>query len=348
MKAAVIGCGLQGRLHVGHLQRMDDVDVVAVCDLDEARARATAAEHGVAGAYTDYREALAAQELDLVSVCTMPNTHRDVVLAALGTGANVVCEKPFATNVAEAVDMTRAAAEADRLLVVGFNMRFMGSTAAVRRFMAEGGLGTPVCARGFMLADDVPWWGRHYVKALSGGGCLASTAVHMLDLIPWLVGSPLPTTASASLTTVFPRKRTANAPAGLESVDIDDLVFGHLRFDNGFWMSIESSWVWDKPGWNYGFDLVGDRAQASFDPLGFSREDGRGGLEELDPGAPTDVDFSTSLGAELADVVTALRDGRRPELAAIAEEAVVTQAIVDALYQSAALGREVEVSVPAL
>ncbi len=251
-------------------------------------------------------------------------------------------------NAAEAVEMTRAAAERDRLLAVGFNMRFMGSTTAVRRFIADGHLGAPVCARGFMLADDVPWWGRHYVKALSGGGALASTAVHMLDLVRWLVGSPTPTTATASVTTVYPRKRTANAPEGLETYDVDDLAFGHIRFDNGFWMSIEGAWVWEKPGWNYGFDLVGDRAQASFDPLGFAREDGQGGLEELDPGAPTDVDFAASLGLELVDVVDALRAGRRPTLAATADEALVTQAVVDALYESAALGREVEVTVPTL
>ena len=250
-------------------------------------------------------------------------------------------------DVDQAAEMTHAAEAAKRLLAVGFNMRFMGSAAAIRKFIGDGGLGTPVCARGFMLADNIPWWGRHYVKEISGGGALAATAVHMLDLVRWLVGSPTPTTATASMATVFPRKRSLGAPAGaaVEEYDTEDFVFGHVRFDNGFWMSIEGSWVWDRPGWNYGFDLAGDKAQASFDPLLFSREQD-GALVELDGTAETDTDFPSSVEREIADVVTAVIENRAPTTAASAAEALVVQALVDALYLSAERGREVEVTIP--
>lgn len=347
MKTAVVGCGFQGRLHVESLQRMPEVEVVAVCDVDETRSSAVASEFGVAATYTDYRSLLEAHALDLLTVCTMPNTHRDIALAGLETGANVLCEKPFAMNALEAAEMTQVAAAADRLLAIGFNMRFMGSATAIRRFVDAGRLGLPICARGFMLADDVPWWGRHYVKDISGGGALAATAVHMLDLVRWLVGNPLPITATASMTTVFPRKRRAGAPASVvvDSYDTEDFIFGHVRFENGFWMSIEGSWVWDRPGWNYGFDLAGDRAQASFDPLTFTAESG-GRPVELETTDETDTDFPSSVAREIADVVTAVLHGQTPRTASTAAEALVIQALVDALYESADSGHEVVVNIP--
>jgi predicted dehydrogenase len=275
----------------------------------------------------------------------MPNTHRDIAVAALSAGAHVLCEKPFARNLQEALEIAAAARRANRLVTVGFNMRHMGSSAAVRRFVQAGHLGAPICARGWMLADDVPWWGRHYERAISGGGALASTAVHMIDLVRWMAGNPVPTTATASMATIFPRKRSHNAPSPEASgrYDVEDIVFGHVRFANGFWLSIEGTWMWDDPGggWNYSFDLVGDRAQARLHPLKLTREAADGRIVEVATADADDVSFPESVDRELADVVAAVRQ-REPPLAPL-QDALYVQAIVDALYASAAAGREVEV-----
>lgn len=343
VRAAIVGCGFQGRLHLAGLQEIPGVDVVAVCDTDPARLSELADAGGVAGRHRSWRELLEAHEPDLVSICTMPDTHRDIAVAAFAAGANVLCEKPLARDGAEGAEMVAAARRAGRMLSVGFNMRHTGAAQSIRRFVDEGRLGRPVCARGFMLADDVPWWGRHYVKAVSGGGALAATAVHMLDLLMWLAGSPTPVTASASMTRVFPRKRRAGAPSAeaAAALDVEDLLFGHVRFDDGFWLSIEGAWVWDKPGWSYGFDLVGDRAQASFDPLTLM-EERDGELVAFGEDAPSDTDFPTSIRRELRDVVEALRAERAPLVTA--EQALQVQLLVDALYRSASEGREVAVT----
>src|SRR5581483_1030081 len=170
--------------------------------------------------------------------------------------------------------------------------RFTDSSRVIRDYSASGQLGRPVCARGHMLADDVPWWGRHYDRSVSGGGALAATAVHMLDLVWWLVGKPRPSTATASTTTLFPGKRGHGAPSedARQAYSVEDLVFGHIRFENGFWMSVEGAWVWDQPGWNYGFDLVGDRAQARFEPLEI-RGEREGALVHLHGPADVANDF---------------------------------------------------------
>jgi predicted dehydrogenase len=340
---AVVGCGFQGRLHLESLAKLP-VEIVAVCDRDIRRAEEAAALCGAKFAYADYREMLARHRLDAVTVCTMPSTHRPIVLDALAAGAHVLCEKPFATSTEDALAMVEEARAAGRIFTVGFNMRFMEAARAVRAFIADGELGAPICARGFMLADDVPWWGRHYVKSESGGGALNSTAVHMLDLLMWLTGEWEPVTASASATRLFPRKRGA-VPPGVrpDEYDVEDLIAGHIRFASGFWLTLQGAWVWDEPGWNYSFDLVGDHGQAQFDPLRFSGErDGK--LTRLWPDATGGRDFPASVTEELSDFVQAIETGRSPLVRA--EEALVVQCLVDALYESAELGREVAVAVP--
>jgi len=324
---------------------MDDVEIVAVCDRDPRRAAEVAESAGTEYSYQDHRELLARHELDAVTVCTMPDTHPAIVVAALEAGAHVLCEKPFARCTEDAVAMVRASRAAGRILTVGFNMRYMESARAVRAFIDAGELGRPVCARGFMLADDVPWWGRHYVRADSGGGALNSTAVHMLDLLMSLTGEWEPTTASASATTLFPRKRAAGMPAGVRAsdYDVEDLLFGHIRFASGFWLSIQGAWVWDEPGWNYSFDLVGDRAQAQLEPLRFSGERD-GVLQRLWPEATGGTDFPSSVAAELRAFIDAVHAGR--PAAVRAEEAIIVQCLVDALYESATAGREIAVAVP--
>jgi predicted dehydrogenase len=343
MDVGVVGCGLQGRVHLECLRKIETARVVAVSDVNLERAEKLAAEFGVPCSYGDHREMLAGERLDLVTVCTMPNSHHEISVAALEAGANVLCEKPLALNVEEGRQMALAARAAGRLLTIGFNLRYASAVTAVREFMASGGLGRPVCARGWMLADDVPWWGRHYIKAVSGGGAIAATAVHMVDLLTWLGGDAVPLTATASTTRVFPRKRAAGVPSPEDAgtYDVEDLAFGHVRFDNGYWMTIEGAWVWEEPGWDYGFCMIGDRAQARIEPLRFSGERD-GALADLTGEARGELDWVQSTEDEIADVVRAIEERRQP-LVSI-EQALKTQAIVDALYASAAEGREVAVA----
>jgi len=345
LKVGVVGCGFQGRLHIESLSRIPGVEVVAVCDRDPRRLAEVANDYGIGSVYTSHRELLARHEIDVVTVCTMPSSHRLIVIDALEAGAHVMCEKPFASSASDALEMVRTARITGRMLTVGFNMRFMTAAQSVRSFITHGELGKPVCARGFMLADQIPWWGRHYVEVESGGGALNSTAIHVLDLLMSLTGEWEPTTASASMARVFPLKRASSVPANVNPAefDVEDLFTGHVRFASGFWLTIQGAWVWDEPGWNYSFELVGDRGQAQLDPLRFSGERD-GSLTRLWPQAEGGTDFPLSVAAILLDFVEAIRDDRPPRV--LAEEALTVQCVVDALYESARSSREVVVELP--
>jgi predicted dehydrogenase len=213
----------------------------------------------------------------------------------------------------------------------------------------DGHLGRPLSTRAWAFATDIPWWGKHYVKHVSGGGVLASTAVHVLDLALWIAGNPEPITASASMARVFPRKRGDTAPNADAAADFDveDTFSSHIRFADGSWMTLEGAWSCDRPTYSYSFEMTGDAAAIEFDPLRMTAE--RDGV----PADLTPADYSPgdwgeawlrSIDDELADVVAAVRDGREPLV--FDREALRVQAIVDALYRSAELGHEVAVTTP--
>ena len=350
MKVGVIGCGFQGSLHVECLRALEDVEVVAVCDTDTSRLDEVRSTHQVANGYTDYRDLLERHDLDLVTVCTMPVHHMRMTVDAFATGAHVLCEKPLALEADEGREMLRAAGAADRMLAIGFNMRFTPNAQTIKRHIDAGTLGRPLYTHAWAKSSQIPWWGEHYRKELSGGGALAATAVHFLDLALWFAGFPTPLTASASASQVFPAKRRATAPdAGSAGrYNVDDLLSAHLRFEDGFWMTLQGSWVDNipshadgSPSWDYSLDAIGENAQAFLDPVSIRGEHDGEIVEMLPPGTVSDVSFPPSVAALMADTVEAIRTGG--EAPVTGEQALVTQVITDAIYESASAGAEVTI-----
>lgn len=350
MRVGVIGCGFQGRLHVECLRRLPGVEVAAVTDTDPARLAEVADRFGVRGRFANYLDMLDAERFDLVTVCTMPVHHAAMTIAALERGCHVLCEKPLALNAKEGATMVAAARPAGRMLAVGFNMRFTPNARAIAEFIRAGRFGRPVYTRAWAKASQVPWWGEHYRKEISGGGALAATAVHFLDLALYFAGFPEPTFASANATRLFPIKRGATAPneAAASRFTAEDLVSAHIRFANGFWLSLEGSWIDNQPSrdgvpsWDYSLDAIGERAQAWLDPLAIRIEDERGEIvDALPKGTQSDVSFPPSVAALIADVVAAVREERQPLVTG--SQALVVQRVVDAIYASTELGHEVAV-----
>ncbi len=346
MKVGVIGCGFQGSLHVECLRALEDVEVVAVCDTETTRLEEVKSTHRVTRGYTDYRDLLEKHDLDLVTICTMPVHHAEMAIAAFDSGAHVLCEKPLAMNAAEGVEMVEAARRAGRFLAVGLNMRFMPNSMAIQSFIRDGGFGRPVYTR-VVASDEIPWWGEHYRRDVSGGGALAASAVHLLDLALYFADFPEPVAASGSMATLFPTKRgsTAPDPAAAARYDAEDLFSAHVRFADGFWLTIEGSWIGNqvpRPGpepWIYELTAIGEDAQVWFDPLAIRGEAPDGStVDLLPPGATSDVSFPPSVERLMAEVVAAAQAGRDPSVTG--EQALVSQRIVDAIYLSATTGCE--------
>ena len=163
-------------------------------------------------------------------------------------------------------------------------------------------------------------------------------------------GFPEPLTASANQVRLFPHKRGRTAPSELAAsrFTAEDLFSAHLRFSGGFWMTIEGSWIDNRPSlngvpsWDYSLDAIGDKAQVQFDPLTFRGEDRSGQVIDVRPkDLQSDVSFPPSVKALIADVVDAIRTDREPHTSGA--QALQVQRVVDAIYRSAATNREVAV-----
>lgn len=137
----MVGCGAIAHEHLGHLAGSHLARIVAVCDRSEATARYAQERYGADRRYHDHREMLAAEQLDVVHVCTPPQTHRAIVEDALDAGLHVVCEKPLVPTAREAEELLAHAARVGRHLVESRNLLYNDPVLALDAMVAEGRLG---------------------------------------------------------------------------------------------------------------------------------------------------------------------------------------------------------------
>ena len=276
LRVGVVGCGGFGRgAYVNNVPENRDASLVALCDIDlgqaEAAAREVFDEQGREprpALYADYKAMIDQESLDVVMVGTMADVRPRVAIYALNAGAHVLAAKPMAPSLPEAETMLQTAKEADRILMVGYNFRFRDDAQIVHRFIRDGGIGTPRFARAWSFAPSVPIRGSHH-EAGSGGGSLARTGVHTMDLAIWFLGSP-------PLVSVHGRalSRFADLPAlpsELEPLrgdyDDPDLVSGYVHFADGVTLSIESMWLAPPQVADHGVEVWGTQGYASVTPL---------------------------------------------------------------------------------
>ncbi len=348
LRVGVVGCGTMGQGHLEYYARLGAAaEVVAVCDLDAERLAVASQRWPGARTAEDYRALLEPADLDLVSVCTMPDTHRDVTVAALEAGAHVLCEKPFAMDLAQADEILRAARRAGRHVQAGTNMRHSPEAGVLKDLVASGAVGKPIYTRAWTYYTDVPWWGPHMVKRVSSGGALASTAIHILDVALWVAGSPDPVAVSGSTHRLFPLKRaeTAPSPEARESYDVEDIAVAHIRLSDGGTLILEGTWAHERAKSHYSFEMICERGTLTLWPLSVLMDEG-GEIVDRTPTGHVDApvagaenSWGDSIATEIARFVAAIRTGEEPSQSP--RQIRNLQRVQDAIYESSATGREV-------
>ncbi len=345
LRVGVIGCGKMGRSHFGAYSRVPDlVEVAALCDVREEALAAASERWPAARAARDYREMLEPGDLDLVSVVTMPQTHCEIAVAALEAGAHVLCEKPFAMNLAEADRMLAAAERAGRLIQVGTNMRHMIEAGILKELVESGALGKPTYIRAWTYTHDIPWWGPHQIKRVSAGGALASSAIHLADVALWVAGSPGPVAVSGSTHRIFPKKRAETAPSGeaRDSYDVEDIAAAHIRLSDGGTLILEGTWAHDRAESERSFEMICERGTICFNPLSVLMDEA-GKVVDRTPADYAEPEARYSWGGsvsrEISRFVAAIREGTEPSQSP--REIRNLQLIQDSVYESARTGREV-------
>ncbi len=336
LRVAVFGCGQHGRAHhIKAYAALPEARLVAVVDPDAERARAAAEESGAEAWFTDPLEALEKSRPELVSVVSPPAVHCRHTLDAFAAGAHVLCEKPIAMNAGEAREMVAAAERAGRFLSMGLQSRHLESGRILRRFLAEGRLGEIHYTRlwcGHVM--NIPGWGHFHRQAQAGGGVVMATTVHALDFTLWVLGSPAPAEVTAFTVNKVRRMRepavTWEGP--VETSDVEDFAYALVRFENGAWMSVESNWLQHPNPRPTGMEFLGADGRAWLHPLKIELEHGR----EIEDATPPFEENSDPTHSFLAEAVRCAREGGDPVVRP--HEIVQVQAVMDAIYASAAAG----------
>ena len=198
-KVGFIGGGGIAREHMKFLSEMEDVELVAVADISESALDLCREMYGIPHCFTDYRELLEMDAIDAVTVGTPNSAHRQPTIDALRAGKDVLVEKPMAITAEEAAEMVKTSRETDRILVIGFQHRFMPEAQMLKRFIDRGEFGRILYGRCLALRRrGIPNWGVFGRKDLQGGGALIDIGVHMIEAAHYLMGSPQPVSAFGS------------------------------------------------------------------------------------------------------------------------------------------------------
>jgi predicted dehydrogenase len=191
LKTAVIGTGFMGRVHLEQLQRVENVDVVAVVGRELKSAQKLAAGYGVE-ATDDYHKLLQSSELDAVHVCTPNAMHYSMVKDALQAGKNVLCEKPVTTTAEEAQELQALAAKTKLRNCVCHNLRYYPMVQQIRCMRESGALGDILVAQGTYSQDWMLYptdWNWRVEAQISGASrVMGDIGSHWFDMIEHLTG----------------------------------------------------------------------------------------------------------------------------------------------------------------
>lgn len=352
LRFGIIGCGYMfNAVHQYAFLESPDVEVVACCDIVLDKAVKSAEPFGISAehCYEKFEDMLEKEELDAVDICTPNYLHSIISVAALNKGINVFCEKPDAVSVSEAERMRDAAEKSGKVLMVMRNNRFLNYSKFLKKYIAEGKMGEIYTARcGWRRRRGIPGKGGWFTtKAESGGGPLIDLGVHMIDLCVWLMGNPRPVAVSGATYCKFAdNKADADSEHALFGekkadgiFDVEDLAMGFIRFDNGCVMQIEFSWASNIEKEKTFIDLRGTKAGASTDTANgefkiFTEVDNQ--IVDIVPRLPKEPIAHLQ---NIQHFINVLLGKEKPDF--VPEQGVDIVKILEAMYTSAELGKEV-------
>lgn len=186
MAGCLVGCGFFAENHLNAWRDLG-VTIAAVCDLDAAKAKATAERHGIARHYSDADEMLAREKPAFVDVVTTVGSHRALVELAARHGVPVICQKPFAATLEDADAMVAACERAGIPLMVHENFRWRTPMLAVRQAIDAGRIGVPFFGRISCRHDFDVYATQPYLAEIERFAIL-DVGIHLLDLARFYFG----------------------------------------------------------------------------------------------------------------------------------------------------------------
>ncbi|RII43218.1 gfo/Idh/MocA family oxidoreductase [Galactobacter valiniphilus] len=364
LRIAIIGHAFMGRAHA-HAWRTAPAffdlplkpEVVLAVGREGFKAQEFADTWGIPEISTDWREAIAREDIDVIDICTPGDTHAEIAIAALQAGKHVLCEKPLANTLAEATAMARAAEEAHAasgaLAMCGFSYRRTPALSYARQLVEEGFLGRLWQVRAQYLQDwladpEAPWVWR-LASELAGSGALGDIGSHIIDAAQWVSGHTIE--GVSALTSTFVDARPL-PDGGRGEVDVDDAAVFSSRLSGGVLGAFEATRYATGRKNALRVELSGTEGAIAFDLTDsnfvelYRVADGeRAGFARIDvsqPGHPYAawwppghaLGYEHAFSHQAVDFVRAVAAGEQPR-PSFADAAQV-QAVLDAVQRSAA------------
>lgn len=342
LKVGVIGLGV-GKGHAKCYIDSGLAEVVGICDVNMDRLEATGRELGIENRFTDHRKLLEIKGLEAVSVA-LPNAfHAPVTIDALNAGVHVLCEKPMAMNVSQAVKMNETAKKNKKFLMINFSYRFTPQAKMLKKYVDDGVVGKIYYGRTTWYRNrGIPGFGSWFgQKSLSGGGPLIDLGVHRIDLALWLMGHPEPATASGA---VYDYIASGLAKKSGKKFDVEDLAVGMVKFKNGATLLVDICWASNtekkEDMETVLFGTKGGLVHRNVDE-GYQFEmkifeERNGILQEIIP-----KEMNVSVESSMVYFARCVLENRKPE--ASGEHGIAVQRILDGIYKSAELGKEIKI-----
>ncbi len=354
LRVGVVGLGYAGTTHLEAYEKIPGVKVVALAGKERPRLELLGREHAIDNLFDDWEDLVALDDLDIVSIGTPNALHAPIAIAALEAGKHVFCEKPLATTAVEARAMAAASHAANRVLDVAFNHRRRADVQYLRRYIQSTGLGQIYHSRATWKRNSgIPGLTSWFTnKALAGGGALIDLGPHIIDSLLFLLGEPRVIAVSAMTHGVLGRAgygamdKGAQFGGGHTAFEVEDLATALLRLDDGSSVQFEISWaghtVDDE---DISIELLGVEAGARLSVKRYAQDDTlmifrdiAGAHVTIRPQVHVDDKGHPAVIGEFIDTV---RSGDWS--GHHGDEAAHRTEILDAVYESAQLGREVTI-----
>ncbi len=346
LRFGIIGVGWPGQQHAKAIAAIESVQLHSCSDTDEARLQEFVAEFAPESSCHDYHELLCDPELDAAIVCLPNFLHFPASLGALEAGKHVFCEKPPTLNAAEMKVLRDEAAKRGLIYYFGRQFRFAPALRTAQDVISQGKLGTIYRARATWVRSRgiPPGVGSWFTdKKRSGGGALIDIGVHALDTAWFLMGTPRPVSVSAKVYRNF--AHFVDAPV----FDVEDEAHSFIRFENGAIVELETSWAANLtddtpmgPAWvgreSNNCVLFGTKGTLRLKPLTLF-EDQEGKLVTV----PLESRYGeNSFEMQLRNFADAIRGQAEPMNNA--EQAFELMEMIDGIYASSELSREVPIA----
>jgi len=349
VRIGVIGTGSISEMHLKSYKGNPHADLVAICDVNEERARQVADKYGATKVYTDYRQLVADAEIDAVSVCTWNNTHAPISIAALQAGKHVLVEKPLCHTMEEAYEVEKAVRESGKLLQVGYVRRFDPNVKMIREFVDQGEFGELYYAKASTLRRLGNPGGWFADVERSGGGPLIDIGVHVIDLCWYLMGKPKATAVSANTYQKLGNRGNIKHLSFYKAADYDasrntveDLASALIRFENGASIMVDVSYSLHAKKDEGLVRVYGDKGSFEIDPEVIMVTEKNDTILNIQPQTDSPYGFSgdPAFQNEVDHFIDCISNGAKP--ISPVEDGVEIMKILCGIYESAAKGEEVK------